>query len=56
MTELERNLRNILSEKQNKIMVERIGYNYSEEANKIVNEFLNNYFYKTGIFKEKMKL
>ena len=44
------------SEKQNKIMVERIGYDYSEEANKVVNEFLNNYFFKTGIFKEKMKL
>lgn len=44
------------SEKQNKIMIEMIGYDYSEEANKIVNEFLNNYFYNTKIFKEKMKM
>ena len=43
-------------EKQNKIMVERIGYDYSEEANKIVNEFLDNKFFKTKIFKEKMKM
>ena len=44
------------SEKQNKIMVERIGYDYSEETSKIVQEFLDSQFYNTKIFKEKMKM
>lgn len=44
------------SEKQNKIMVERIGYDYSEKANKIVNEFLDSQFYKTKVFRDRMKV
>lgn len=44
------------NEKQNRIKAGEITGNYSEGTSKIVQEFLDNQFYKTGVFREKMKL
>lgn len=47
---------NLDNEKQSRIKAGGITYNYSEETNKIVQEFLDSQFYNTKIFKEKMKM